>query len=152
MKCPACSSRLETVRAGVVDVDVCNSSCGGVWFDKEELERLDEDHEYAPLSVLRPVSYQNVALDREKKRACPRCPKTGLDRHFFDANYLLELDSCPTCNGIWLDLGELQTLRENNRTAAQRNATIESFMKACHDPAKPHAIPDRLRAVFRLIF
>lgn len=39
---------------------------------------------------------------------CPSCPGERLVRSTCDD---VEIDSCPHCRGIWLDRGELATLR-----------------------------------------
>ncbi|RKZ31105.1 hypothetical protein DRQ33_07330, partial [bacterium] len=45
MKCPACGKELTRMKTGEIIVDVCKGGCGGIWFDKWELDRVDEKHE-----------------------------------------------------------------------------------------------------------
>src|ERR1044071_6617213 len=41
MQCPACFNELSPFHVGSVAVDVCQGSCGGIWFDAFELQRVD---------------------------------------------------------------------------------------------------------------
>jgi Zn-finger nucleic acid-binding protein len=50
-------------------------------------------------------------VDAARKRACPRCDGVKLKRHFFSARKSVEVDQCPSCNGYWLDAGELEKVR-----------------------------------------
>lgn len=45
MECPACANDLTTTKAGRITVDACEGSCGGIWFDRYELMRVDETDE-----------------------------------------------------------------------------------------------------------
>ncbi len=44
MRCPRCGKSLSTVRVGSLETDICHS-CGGIWFDRFELSKVDEAHE-----------------------------------------------------------------------------------------------------------
>lgn len=46
MHCPKCGMQLQTVKQGNVEMDSC-FNCGGVFFDKGELEALIEKREHA---------------------------------------------------------------------------------------------------------
>jgi len=39
--CPVCANILTTT-AGRITVDACEGGCGGIWFDRYELMRVDE--------------------------------------------------------------------------------------------------------------
>lgn len=64
MDCPRCKSLLtnETIKDihASIEVDVCNS-CGGTWFDKGELSRLDKIREPVILE-LRKIPGKNEQL------------------------------------------------------------------------------------------
>ena len=47
MKCPACNTTMEEVTVEGITVDVCKQGCGGIWFDRFELQKVDEMHESA---------------------------------------------------------------------------------------------------------
>jgi Zn-finger nucleic acid-binding protein len=50
----------------------------------------------------------------QRELKCPRC-KVGLE--LVHSNCGVEVDICPTCKGIWLDNGELESLINSNATA-----------------------------------
>jgi uncharacterized protein len=50
--CPACGNSLTTTTAGRITVDVCERGCGGIWFDRYELMRVDEADESAGEGLL----------------------------------------------------------------------------------------------------
>lgn len=151
MKCPACSAPLSELRAGEVAVDVCATACGGAWFDPHELDKLDEVNEAVPAQVLRPVKNAQVVIDYNKKRECPRCTGKTLEKKLHDEHYQLEIDECGGCGGIWLDLGELDNLRNDNKSQDERNRVISGFERAYG--GSDEAVPGkRVKAVLRLLF
>ena len=152
MICPACSNELTPIVVGTITLDVCKQYCGGVWFDAGEFQLYDEIKEAVPLDILRPIRNQDVAIDRNKPRPCPRCENTKLHKRFYDAAYELQIDQCPKCSGIFLDPGELQNIREENKGVLERQEVIDDYMNGVQalKPTDPHA--KGLRAVLGLIF
>lgn len=150
MRCPTCSSLLEAKKISDLSLDICQKGCGGIWFDRGELEKIDQDSISLPSNILRPVKFQNVVIDRAKERNCPKCSSNPLDKNIYDNQYEIEIDSCFKCGGIWLDLGEIETLREHNSSKEERAEVIESFIEKAksEDPVKKK----RLNAVIELIF
>ncbi len=150
MKCPACTASLLEFRSGEVLVDVCSSACGGVWFDPNELDKLDEINEAVPQHILRPVKNAHVVIDHNRKRECPRCTGSALEKKLHDEHYQLEIDECAKCGGIWLDLGELDNLRSDNKSQDERNAVISRFERAY---GGAETVPGkRVKAVLKLLF
>ena len=47
MRCPVCANVLSRKTVGGITVDVCAGGCGGIWFDRYELMKVDESHESA---------------------------------------------------------------------------------------------------------
>lgn len=153
MKCPACDGALTPYQAGNVTVDICREQCGGVWFDSGEFEQFDEPHEHAPHTVLHAVSNQNVAVDRNRTRYCPKCnPVVSLSKRFFDPEHELQLDQCDHCHGIWVDLGELKSIREANGAAHERQAVVDDFYKRATDPNSPEQAKRGIKGVLQLLF
>ena len=113
MKCPSCGKHLERCTYHGITLDRC-MPCGGLWFDKDELNPFlerwlaaHEDTPYAPTGLVRSAR----ATDRlgEAERACPRCAcAMGKLNYAYDSNIIL--DRCPSCQGIWLDRGEVERL------------------------------------------
>ena len=128
MECPACSGTLFRVELQDVTVDVCKASCGGVWFDNFELEKMDEAHEHIgePLLSIELDVETPVEVDHDERRKCPRCKDIVMMRHFHNAKNKVEIDLCPGCNGTWLDMGELRTIRKSTE-AEERKAANQLF-------------------------
>jgi Zn-finger nucleic acid-binding protein len=98
----------------IVQVDHC-ASCGGVFLDKGELEKIEDAtaKEYAD-QVKDPdggaAEACEMARQLERKEAnCPKCDgEMEKQEYGFCSNVLI--DTCPKCGGIWLDHGELKEI------------------------------------------
>lgn len=91
-----------------MDVDVCDGSCGGVWFDNFELRKVSAEGGVAIRGVARDLS---LHVDLESKRRCPRCPDQIMIRRFYSRLRRTQIDECPSCAGIWLDAGEFAEIQ-----------------------------------------
>ncbi|MFK7826719.1 MAG: zf-TFIIB domain-containing protein [Oligoflexales bacterium] len=123
MKCPRCENSLSLLKVNDVELDVCQNACGGIWFDKWELQKLDEHHE-VDVSVFSQIKCNhNIQVDMEKRLDCPKCDrKIVMMRHFHSVKRRVEVDECPGCGGYWLDLGELVMIHENYSSDSERKA------------------------------
>lgn len=119
MTCPKCSGqKLEAVVVDGTEVDRC-PACGGVWFDKGELgEALRAAaRQLAPLvsegSAPAGPGGPGPALANDPDRVRGRCPRDRRELLAVDSARLPELtvDQCSLCSGVWLDGGELASLR-----------------------------------------
>lgn len=153
MKCPACDGPLTPFQAGTVTVDICKDRCGGVWFDAGEFEQFDNADEAAPQNLLHAISNQTVAVDRNRTRHCPKCTaETALTKRFFDAEAGLQLDQCDGCHGVWVDLGELDTIRKANHAAHLRQNIVDDFYRRADSPSLPDRAKQGMKAVLTLLF
>ncbi len=118
MNCPACDHQLTETQVGAVVVDICQGGCGGIWFDAFELKRVDERHEAAGEHLINIRRNPDRPVDLSRKRACPRCAGVKLKRHLFHPRSTVEIDHCPSCAGYWLDAGELEKIRLEQRSDA----------------------------------
>ena len=134
MKCPACDRELTEMEVGGVAVDVCDSGCGGTWFDNHELRKFDEPHEHAGEELLNVRSSLDAVVDHSKKRDCPRCDGVTMRRFFFSLKKQVEVDECARCGGMWLDSGELKRIRGLYNTEAERRDAAESYFKEVLGP------------------
>jgi hypothetical protein len=153
MDCPACGGTLHEVKVGEVTVDVCVVSCAGIWFDRRELEKVDEAFEPddAALTHLTPVP--GVTVDHERRRSCPRCDDVVLGRRFNSLLRDVTLDECPGCAGVWLDAAELAKIRAQHRepgdrdsleAAAAMGARVAEFEARTHGEVEGHGVLTRL--------
>jgi Zn-finger nucleic acid-binding protein len=106
--CVKCSSVLDRTTIGDVEVDLC-PSCGGLWLDNGELERIGQGAE-ADVARLHQILTGSDKPEpaSDTTTSCPACPgqlkqaKLGT----------VTIDFCADCYGLFLDKGELdQALR-----------------------------------------
>lgn len=57
--------------------------------------------------------------DSEREHYYMRCPKCGGQLNEQDVENI-KVDVCPACNGTWLDAGELDLLRQTDRSGLGR--------------------------------
>ena len=132
MKCPACNNELSHIDESGVEVDICRGGCGGVWFDTYEFKKFDEPHEEAGQELLNVEIDPTISVDHREKRKCPHCKNITMMRHYFSVKKAIEIDECAGCGGIWLDMGELGTIRslfgsEEEKSAAAAEVFDELF-------------------------
>jgi Zn-finger nucleic acid-binding protein len=111
MKCPRCKSPLETIDLGefggdyaAVVIDSC-PECGGVWYDRGELDARDE-------SVWTDVETFDFEprLSGGRHALCPRCEVSLIPVSPKGVRQVV-IDRCPDCFGFWLDEGELEAVQ-----------------------------------------
>jgi Zn-finger nucleic acid-binding protein len=122
MQCPACGNALTERTVADVAVDVCDGGCGGVWFDNFELKKLDDREEADGEALLDVAVDPSVTVDHDAVWGCPRCGHPAMTRHFYSPKRAVEVDECPKCAGVWLDAGELRTIRSQYASEAERKA------------------------------
>jgi Zn-finger nucleic acid-binding protein len=115
--------------AGALHVDVCRGGCGGVWFDRAELARVDDQDEAAGEALLDVPRAPGVTVSRDGPRPCPKCPDVVMMRHFYSPKREVEIDECGGCGGVWLDAGELRTLRGQYASEEDRRAAAHTFFR-----------------------
>ena len=133
MKCPACENELSQMRAGDITVDVCKGGCGGIWFDRFELRKVDEPCESAGEVLLDITKNEKIVIDQTKTRRCPKCTGLIMMRHFFSVKKRVTVDECPGCGGYWLDVGELGMIRKEFNTEEERRRAAEAYFSEIFD-------------------
>src|SRR5215212_10048016 len=94
-----------------IALDFCRGGCGGIWFDRYELMKVDESRETAGKELLDIERDPAVVVDYTKRLSCPKDPGVVMMRHFSSVKRRVTLDECPSCGGFWLDAGELAAIR-----------------------------------------
>jgi membrane associated rhomboid family serine protease/Zn-finger nucleic acid-binding protein len=107
---------LTPVRAGEAVVDRCER-CGGKFFDRDEVGLAFPDL----------GDWTSVPSVRRSGRSRLRCPKdeaslTAFRIHSGDDE--IEVDVCPSCDGLWLDRAEASRLRAITADAARAESRI----------------------------
>lgn len=124
MQCPACGHALTSTPIDDVTVDVCIGGCGGMWFDNFQIQKFDEPHDRRGDKLLEMDLDPQVTPSREGKRHCPRCELPMLEQ-FWSVRQEVQIDRCPGCNGLWLDLGDLARIRSMFDSAEERRKAAE---------------------------
>lgn len=148
MVCPACKNKLEPKTECGIEVDVCINACGGIWFDDQELNKLDKGQcDLTTETLFAGRNQNNTIIDHSKERNCPKCSSVKLNRHFFYEDKKLEIDTCPSCKGIWLDAGELSTLIKEQKSEGLRDTVYNKFNDDSFNNAS-----SKIKAVLDLLF
>jgi Zn-finger nucleic acid-binding protein len=135
MTCPACGHALSSRNAGGITVDVCDGGCGGIWFDRFELQKVDEQSESAGAELLQVARDPNITVDPAERYRCPHCTDgVVLMRHFWSVERAVTIDQCPECSGFFLDAGELGRIRDEFPTEEARHAAADAYFKEVVDP------------------
>ena len=132
MHCPECSSAMKARKVEGITVDVCEGGCGGLWFDRFELQKVDDSKETAGEALLEVERDPHIEVNANRQRLCPSCGNQPMLRHFHSVKRQVMLDECPRCGGFWLDAGELGQMRrlfasEDEQRQAAREAFAEIF-------------------------
>ena len=79
---------------GGLEVYVCYGGCGGIWFDRSELQRVDSKG----AATLHTVWHDyNKVVEHYVPRICPRCPEQVLKKRWFNSSQTVEIDGCSIC-------------------------------------------------------
>ncbi|MCW5938325.1 MAG: zf-TFIIB domain-containing protein [Fimbriimonadaceae bacterium] len=108
---------MTPTEAGDITVEAC-FSCGGLWFEQGELGRLVNRYPGEAQELDKRVAAQPEASPK-LLRICPRClcGMTGFD---YAAASVVHLNSCPQCNGVFIEDGELGAIVQRKQAAQAR--------------------------------
>ena len=110
MRCPKCRADMEQIDYEGTEVDRC-TICSGLWFDVGEIDVLKDKDAAAALDTgSAKTGRQSNALNDYQ---CPRC--SGAMIKVVDAKQThIWYETCSSCNGSYLDAGELSDLASVN--------------------------------------
>ena len=101
--CPRCFCKTTEEEVEVwgpnITIDRC-PECGGVWLDKGELAILLKNKKLSDYLT------KEIGTQSKSELVCPKCG--GLMD--IETAEEIEVDVCLTCNGVWLDFGEMEAL------------------------------------------
>lgn len=107
MKCPKCSSAMQSVSYQGVDVDRC-TKCAGLWFDMLEEEDLKQ------LSGSEAIDTGSAKTAKEQNKIgkikCPKCTASML-RMVVNGQPHIWYEACPVCYGTYFDAGEFKDFK-----------------------------------------
>jgi len=129
--CPACGKEMEKVYVERAQcfIDVCTNGCGGIFFDNREFKKFDEDHESIDeiKKALEGKTFKTV--DASYKRVCPACGMKMMKNSTSIKGEII-VDDCYGCGGKFLDYGELDKIRAEYKTEAERSQDVINYLKA----------------------
>src|SRR4051794_13327085 len=101
---------------GAATVDVCQNGCRGMWFDWQELSRVEQQggsgiafEQAAQTEPSPPEAQQAVETRASVLLRCPRCD-LELHKHPHRLAPEVLVDECYNCGGVFLDAGELKAI------------------------------------------
>jgi len=113
-------------------VDGCES-CGGLWFDADELGRIARGGKDAlgeAEGAFEPP--EDAQLEPVGDMCCPKCG-AGLYEFEFKHSPGIKLDACRQCKGVWVDDGELgaiaQRMASTQKPAAPRTPSLREKVR-----------------------
>jgi Zn-finger nucleic acid-binding protein len=138
LHCPVDHTELVDHFVDSVAFATC-SKCNGLWLPRNaRAELLD------PAQVQSSTrSADDASRGGRKRYGCPRCKKS-LTAERVEG---IEIDRCPRCDGIWLDAGEYDAVRQ--RIETKREATAAAATEVV--PKEGGALSATLDVVFTLI-
>ena len=108
MICPKCQDTLESKFFGFddsIEIGVC-PSCEGMWVDKGKLNDLDDS-----ITINSEESEFIAAKTQNRNMVCPNC-SNALKTVSPKVMPELEVETCTSCHGFWLDKDELEDVRD----------------------------------------
>ena len=111
LDCPVCQAPLAPFKFNSVETDVCAKGCG-VWLDKGVLAELEkgESSQDALDAAFPGLHQKNEDVKASLEAPHRMCPvdHNPLSRYEWNLGSGLVFDRCLTCEGLWLDAGELE--------------------------------------------
>lgn len=142
MKCPRCSSEMETVRVEGEQIDRC-TKCGGLWFDEFELADLTAKEGAEKVDTGR------ADKSNQHSQARLNCPKCGTPMlRMVDAEQPhIWYETCDECGGSFLDAGEFRELKHHNLIGRIKDILVE--LKGGRDGRQPRMSPEVVRRILQ---
>lgn len=108
LKCPACTAELTPYKCGIstLEIDSC-FYCRGLWFDGNELRRFFSAPKLYSQFRLPQHNFRVKIKEPPARRLCARCEEQPLTEVTVGD---VVVDECQSCQGIWLDSGEITRL------------------------------------------
>ena len=123
--CPACQKVMKEIYLSDADVtlDICLDGCGGIYFDNREYKKVDEQHENIDEILEAIKDKEFITVDDTKERICPVCGAKMVKNHA-STKHEIWVDDCYNCGGKFLDNGELQKIRAQYNSDAERSTAM----------------------------
>lgn len=115
IQCPACGKTMKKifVPSAGISVDICSESCGGLFFDNQELQKFNQNSSDVSLLKDELEGKIFISVDEDAVRVCPACGKPMAKTSIKGIG--VQIDTCYNCGGVFLDNGELDAIRSGIR-------------------------------------
>jgi len=132
-RCPSCNKLMTHSTQENVRLNTC-PGCFGIWIEKIALNRLARTPAPPPADGSPEQSLQELAeivveSNTKGRLHCPVCP-VDLVKDRYHPLIPVEVDRCPKCAAVWLDVGELPLLR---RLFAELQSSTDPQVMALRD-------------------
>jgi len=113
MQCPVCknNSLEETIIPSNLKAFSC-SVCNGNWVRFDDYDFCNKSLVQSPANIESKENYAPI-YDSKQAKFCPDCGHI-LIRYQIHKDIDFSVDHCGTCNGVWLDKNEWESLIANN--------------------------------------
>ena len=118
MLCPACDHQLQKIETTKIAFDICKNGCGGILINKQDLKNICLEIEGAGVGFINIKLSENERSYTDQVRICPKCSGRKMVQHFMNG---IEIEECYKCGGIWLDIGELESICEKKQKKTKIN-------------------------------
>lgn len=129
IKCPACQKEMVKISdtSQGVNIDICLNGCGGIYFDNRKFHYFDEQNEDINEIVKSIEGKTFESVDDTLPRNCPVCG-AKMVKNYSSIKKEVLIDDCYSCGGKFLDNGELQKIRAQYATEAERSEDVMKFI------------------------
>ncbi|MBI3186019.1 MAG: zf-TFIIB domain-containing protein [Myxococcales bacterium] len=118
MNCPRCLTPLKPIRheLGGVAVEAMRCrKCTGHFLETADLRQVEQ------VVDVRLIDWRHLPGEETQARIlfCPRCEgQKAMDKVVSDRDKRVVMDLCGSCQGVWLDYGELEAIQRKGILAA----------------------------------
>ena len=104
-ECPVCQKALQKTSYEGTNTYPCPNGCG-TFLGRKNLRIIEESRE----TSIPMASVPKSGDDRGSVKACPKCKGVMAKRNYGELDSTV-IDYCASCQGIWLDPGELERIQ-----------------------------------------
>ncbi|MDN5924576.1 MAG: zf-TFIIB domain-containing protein [Xanthomonadales bacterium] len=127
MDCPVCNKTMSDEDFGGVQVQVCATGCKSIWFDNQELVKLDASNEGVGQALKNALA---APRSNDAHRAALHCPKCQVPMvaHKYEGEKEVNVDECYTCGGMLVDSGELKVIRDHHMSETEESTYLDKLL------------------------
>lgn len=129
MNCLRCHKPMAVIKNKKMDIEICNTGCGSLWFDTYEFRQHDEAHEVEASFFEALAKSLRNPVDCSASLECPQCDNMKMMQHSFHPKSSVMIDECPACAGVWLDGGELEKIHQEFTSERAQRLAFDQFFQ-----------------------